>query len=50
LSHLLDCQTFRVKIEIRETPEFELGLPETAEFMDADSAKDQRETLKKAEE
>jgi alpha-acetolactate decarboxylase len=43
-----------VKIEIHETPEFELGLPETAEFMRADLSKDlsrdQREALKKAEE
>jgi acetolactate decarboxylase len=48
--HLLDCRTSEVKIEIHETPEFELGLPETAEFMQADLSKDQREALKKAEE
>ena len=48
--HLLDCRTSKVKIEIHETPEFELGLPETAEFMHADLSKDQREALKKAEE
>jgi acetolactate decarboxylase len=48
--HLLDCRSSRVKIEIHETPEFELGLPETAEFMQADLAKDQRAALKKAEE
>jgi acetolactate decarboxylase len=48
--HLLDCRTSNVMIEIHETPEFELGLPETAEFMEADLSKDQREALKKAEE
>lgn len=48
--HLLDCRTSKVRIEIHETPEFELGLPETAEFMHADLSKDQRQTLKKAEE
>jgi acetolactate decarboxylase len=52
--HLLECRTSKVKIEIHETPEFELGLPETAEFMRADLSKDlsrdQREALKKAEE
>ena len=48
--HLLDCRTSRVKIEVHQTPEFELGLPETAEFMQADLSKDQREALKKAEE
>ncbi len=48
--HLLDCRTSEVKIEIHETPEFELGLPETAEFMHADLTRDRRDALKKAEE
>jgi acetolactate decarboxylase len=48
--HLLECRTLAVKIEIHETPEFELGLPETVEFMHADLAKDRGADLKKAEE
>ncbi len=48
--HLLDCRTSEVKIEIHETPEFELGLPETTDFMRADLSKDRSAALKKAEE
>ena len=47
--HMLDCRTRDVSIKIHHTPEFELGTPDTEEFLQADLSRDQTAAIKKVE-
>jgi acetolactate decarboxylase len=47
--HMLDCRTKDVTIKIHHTPEFELGTPDTEEFLKADLSHDHTAAIKKIE-
>ncbi len=48
--HILDCRLQQGKMMVEHTSNFHMELPSRGTFLDADLAKDQRETLRQAEE